>query len=49
MKDSYYVDGVEFGGFYDGALHDAKGFYYNLTKTPFGDNVITEMVDSAND
>ena len=50
VEDSYYVDGVEFDGFYDGILHDAKGLgYYNLTKTPFGNDVIAEMVNSAND
>ncbi|WP_128683594.1 Tox-REase-5 domain-containing protein [Actinomyces qiguomingii] len=47
IEDSYYVDGVEFDGFYDGILHDAKGSYYNLTQTPFGNKVINELVKSA--
>ncbi|MDO4901478.1 Tox-REase-5 domain-containing protein, partial [Actinomyces sp.] len=47
VEDSYYVDGVEFDGYYDGILHDAKGAYYDLTQTPFGENVIRELVDGA--
>jgi len=47
IEDSYYVDGVEFDGYYDGILHDAKGFYYDLTKTPFGNKVTRELVDGA--
>jgi len=50
VEESYIVEGVEFDGFHDGILHDAKGLgYYDLTQTPFGGNVIAEMVDSAND
>ncbi|WP_269843746.1 Tox-REase-5 domain-containing protein [Actinomyces qiguomingii] len=47
VETSYIVDGVEFDGFYDGVLHDAKGFYYELTKTPFAPNVIDDLVDGA--
>ncbi|MDO4901382.1 Tox-REase-5 domain-containing protein [Actinomyces sp.] len=47
VEESYIVDGVEFDCFSDGILHDAKGFYYDLTKTPFGPDVIDELVDGA--
>ncbi|SHE25081.1 restriction endonuclease fold toxin 5 [Actinomyces glycerinitolerans] len=47
IEDSYYVNGVEFDGYYDDILHDAKGAYYNLTKTPFGPDVLDELVDGA--
>ncbi|WP_220092951.1 Tox-REase-5 domain-containing protein, partial [Actinomyces sp. Z5] len=48
IEDSYYVDGVEFDGYYDDILHDAKGLgYSNLLDYGFGQHVLDEMVKSA--